>query len=118
MSVKCLVATRIPSSYSPPFTLHLYSNTLDDKQHMALVYGNYTSSSLQQANYPFPSSIPTQNPTLVRIHSSCFTGETLGSTRCDCSEQLITSMTLLSQGGILVYMHQEGRNIGLLDKLL
>ena len=60
-----------------------------------------------------------EEPPLVRIHSSCFTGETLGSLRCDCAEQLHTSISLMSAAGsgILLYLHQEGRGIGLLDKL-
>lgn len=60
-----------------------------------------------------------EDPPLVRIHSSCFTGETLGSLRCDCAEQLHTSISLMSAAGsgILLYLHQEGRGIGLLDKL-
>jgi GTP cyclohydrolase II len=58
-------------------------------------------------------------PPLVRIHSECFTGEVLGSLRCDCGEQLQGAMARIAEegAGVIVYLRQEGRGIGLLDKL-
>jgi len=61
----------------------------------------------------------TQQPTLTRIHSQCFTGDTLSSLRCDCQEQLHLSMQKINQhgSGILIYLNQEGRGIGLTNKV-
>ena len=100
--LKDLVQTRLPTEYGE-FVLHFYSNTLDDKEHMALVKGDVAS----QENVP------------VRIHSECFTGDVLGSRRCDCGEQLAMAMDLINKlgCGVLIYLRQEGRGIGLLKKL-
>ncbi|MFW5443440.1 MAG: GTP cyclohydrolase II [Methylococcaceae bacterium] len=97
-----LVQTRIPTAHGE-FTLHYYSNTLDDKEHIAFVKGNVTNKQ----------GIP------VRIHSECFTGDVLGSRRCDCGEQLDMALHLIDEAGcgILIYLRQEGRGIGLLKKL-
>ncbi|KAJ3309330.1 GTP cyclohydrolase II [Boothiomyces sp. JEL0838] len=129
--VKCLAQCRIPSTYGGTHRLHIYKNNIDQEEHMAIVFGNYYSTSLnlqwegddeikrrmRGAMEDLPESDPT--PPLVRIHSCCFTGETLGSTRCDCAEQLQEAMKIMSvQGGIIIYMKQEGRGIGLADKLL
>ncbi len=97
-----LVQTRIPTAEGE-FTLHYYSYNLDDKEHMALVKGDVANKQ----------GIP------VRIHSECFTGDVLGSRRCDCGEQLKMAMQLIEQSGcgILIYLRQEGRGIGLLKKL-
>ena len=85
------------------FTLHLYENNLDDKEHLALVMGEVAGGS----------------GVLVRVHSECFTGDVLASQRCDCGEQLNLSMKKIAAAGagIVLYMRQEGRGIGLLDKL-
>lgn len=136
VSVECLVAARIPSVFGLQHSLHLYSSSCDDKQHAALVFGNsLMSQSLNQwrlsdtidsrrirgaADYPPQPSLDTVVP-LVRIHSCCFTGETLGSLRCDCAEQLHESMRLIAanpEGGAVLYLSQEGRGIGLKDKLM
>jgi 3,4-dihydroxy 2-butanone 4-phosphate synthase/GTP cyclohydrolase II len=62
--------------------------------------------------------IPSNEPCLVRLHSQCFTGDVLGSLRCDCGKQLETAMSLISrQGGVLLYLNQEGRGIGLMNKI-
>ena len=114
------------------------SNSIPESEHEALclVFGNYQSQSLMEklphdteqtrmlrgCNIVINKSVVKEKEApLVRIHSCCFTGETLGSTRCDCAEQLHQSMHLISKnpnGGIIIYLKQEGRGIGLLDKLL
>jgi GTP cyclohydrolase II len=97
-----VVSARLPTRFGE-FDLHLYSNSLDQKEHLALVIGELTSPE----------------PVLVRVHSECLTGDLLGSTRCDCGEQLDRSLAMISgEGrGVLLYMRQEGRGIGLRDKL-
>mgnify|MGYP003383231118 FL=1 len=96
------VVTRLPTD-AGEFRLALYHNSLDDKEHLALVLGEPRGRS----------------DVLVRVHSECFTGDVLGSQRCDCGEQLRRSMHLMAHEGqgILLYLRQEGRGIGLLDKL-
>jgi len=102
IEVSNLVQTRIPTKHGE-FVLHYFSNTLDDKEHVAFVFGNVTNK--------------TQVP--VRIHSECFTGDVFGSRRCDCGEQLDKALQLISEHGfgVLIYLRQEGRGIGLLKKL-
>ncbi len=97
-----LVQTPIPTRHGD-FILHYYSNNLDDKEHIALVKGDVA----EKENIP------------VRIHSECFTGDVLGSRRCDCGEQLDMAMKMIddAKSGILIYLRQEGRGIGLLKKL-
>ena len=97
-----LVQTPIPTRHGE-FILHYYSNTIDDKEHIALV----------------KDDVANQEDIPVRIHSECFTGDVLGSRRCDCGEQLAMAMQMLSEApsGILIYLRQEGRGIGLLKKL-
>ncbi len=101
-NVNDLVQTPIPTKHGD-FILHYYSNTIDNKEHIALVKGDVT----HQENIP------------VRIHSECFTGDVIGSRRCDCGEQLDMAMQMINeaQAGILIYLRQEGRGIGLLKKL-
>jgi GTP cyclohydrolase II len=100
--LKNLVQTRIPTAHGE-FTLYYYSNNIDKKEHMALVKGDVTHQQ----------SVP------VRIHSECFTGDVLGSRRCDCGEQLDMALQMIEKAGrgILIYLRQEGRGIGLLKKL-
>lgn len=100
--LKDLVQTRIPTRHGE-FVLHYYSNNLDDKEHVAFVKGDVGA----QENIP------------VRIHSECFTGDVLGSRRCDCGEQLDMALQLINEAGkgVLIYLRQEGRGIGLLKKL-
>ena len=85
------------------FTLVGYTNRLNGKHHVALVKGD----------------ISTDEPVLVRVHSECLTGDAFGSKRCDCGEQLDHALEAIeSEGrGILVYMRQEGRGIGLINKI-
>ena len=101
-SVRRLTRTRIPTA-DGEFALSLYENSRDDKDHLALICGE----------------IEGQDEVLVRVHSECFTGDVLGSLRCDCGEQLDTSMRRVAEEGqgIIIYLRQEGRGIGLLNKL-
>jgi GTP cyclohydrolase II len=97
-----MACARIPTDEGE-FQLCLYTNNHDDKEHLALVMGDVTH----------------QSNVLVRVHSECFTGDVLGSRRCDCGEQLHESLRLIAEAGagMLIYLRQEGRGIGLLDKL-
>jgi 3,4-dihydroxy 2-butanone 4-phosphate synthase / GTP cyclohydrolase II len=100
--VRRLVSTNLPSMYGK-FRIHLYKSQTDSKEHIALVKGN----------------ISPEIPTLVRVHSECLTGDVFGSLRCDCNAQLVASMEQIERegGGVVLYMRQEGRGIGLLNKL-
>jgi GTP cyclohydrolase II len=94
--------TRIPTP-SGEFQLALYSGSADNKEHLALVIGDVNN----------------KEDVLIRIHSECFTGDVLGSLRCDCGEQLERAMQEISAAGrgVILYLRQEGRGIGLLEKL-
>ncbi|WP_127715445.1 3,4-dihydroxy-2-butanone-4-phosphate synthase [Halobacteriovorax sp. HLS] len=85
------------------FQLHMYEVEGSNEHHVAIVKGDVDS----------------QSPTLVRMHSECFTGDIFGSLRCDCGEQLESSMKLMekSGNGVLIYLRQEGRGIGLPNKI-
>ena len=85
------------------YDLYLYRSLLDDKHHLALVMGN-------------PAGQPS---TLVRVHSECLTGDVFGSLRCDCGLQLRASMEMVAAEGhgVILYMRQEGRGIGLAKKI-
>ena len=100
--VERMAVARIPTGQGE-YYLYLYTNNQDEKEHLALVMGDVLQ----------------QDDILVRVHSECFTGDVLGSRRCDCGEQLQRSMQLIAAAGsgILVYLRQEGRGIGLLNKL-
>jgi 3,4-dihydroxy 2-butanone 4-phosphate synthase / GTP cyclohydrolase II len=100
--VRRLVSTNLPSMYGK-FRIHLYKSQTDSKEHIALVKGN----------------ISPEIPTLVRVHSECLTGDVFGSLRCDCNAQLVASMEQIERegSGVVLYMRQEGRGIGLLNKL-
>ncbi len=96
------VTTRLPSEHGE-FILHLYRSTTDQKEHVVLVKG----------------LIGGDEPVLVRVHSECLTGDVFGSLRCDCNAQLVASMERVEREGrgVIVYMRQEGRGIGLSNKL-
>lgn len=102
LKIKRIVQARIPTD-AGEFQLCLYANNRDDKEHLALVHG----------------CVEQQNHVPVRIHSECFTGDVLGSRRCDCGEQLQLAMDYVTGQpmGVIVYLRQEGRGIGLLEKL-
>ncbi|NQU83782.1 MAG: GTP cyclohydrolase II [Parcubacteria group bacterium] len=103
-SIKKITTTPLPTKYGN-FKLYLYNETKSGKEHLALVCGN-----LDKNNNKY---IPT------RIHSACLTGEVFGSLRCDCQEQLNKSMKILQKNncGVLIYLNQEGRGIGLTNKI-
>lgn len=100
--VQCIVATQLPTSYGN-FHLFVYQTTPQQDHHLALVKGEVRG----------------KKNVLVRVHSSCFTGDIFHSCRCDCGEQLHKSMELIAKKGcgVLLYMNQEGRGIGLVNKL-
>ncbi|MGE5313364.1 MAG: bifunctional 3,4-dihydroxy-2-butanone-4-phosphate synthase/GTP cyclohydrolase II [Acidobacteriota bacterium] len=100
--VERIVTTHLPTRYGA-FDVHAYRSMSDQKEHIALVKGKIT-----------PEKIP-----LVRVHSECLTGDVFGSLRCDCNEQLVRSMQIIEEHhyGIVLYMRQEGRGIGLANKL-
>lgn len=102
VTVEKVVCTPIPTEYGD-FELCLYTNDRDEKEHLAYLKGE----------------VDGKENVLVRVHSECFTGDVLRSQRCDCGEQLTRSLKMISEEdqGILVYMRQEGRGIGLSEKL-
>lgn len=93
---------RLPTMYGD-FTAVAYESMLDGKGHIALVKGVWEPDE----------------PVLVRVHSECLTGDVFGSSRCDCGEQLATALSMIEKEGkgVLLYMRQEGRGIGLVNKI-
>ncbi len=100
--VKRAVEVRLPTHFGE-FKLVAYETMIDDKNHLALVKGDVADGK----------------PVLTRVHSSCATGDLFGSMRCDCGEQLATAMMMIEREGrgVLLYIMQEGRGIGLINKL-
>jgi len=100
--VEKVEAVRFPTEYGE-FLLHLYQDKFEDKQHIALTYGK----------------LSTNEPVLIRVHSECVTGDIFSSSRCDCGKQLEYAMkTIVENGsGVIVYLKQEGRGIGLKHKI-
>jgi 3,4-dihydroxy 2-butanone 4-phosphate synthase/GTP cyclohydrolase II len=97
-----VASPKLPTRFGE-FTLYAYQNELDNKTHLALVMGD----------------VDTDEPVLVRVHSECLTGDAFFSARCDCGPQLERAMQQIAEGGrgIIVYLRQEGRGIGLVNKL-
>ena len=97
------VTSTILPTHSGEFRSVVFKNTLNDQTHIALVKGE----------------IQADEPTLVRVHSQCLTGDVFGSYRCDCGEQLKKSMEMIDQKGkgVLLYLYQEGRGIGIVNKM-
>ncbi len=100
--VHCRATVQLPTLFGE-FTALAYDNDIDDNQHLALVKGE----------------IRPDEPVLVRVHSECLTGDVFHSLRCDCGEQLSAALEKVeAEGrGVVLYMHQEGRGIGLINKL-
>ncbi len=102
--VKKVTDVHLPSAYGD-FRLHLYESALNPAEHhLALVKG----------------SLAGEEPVLLRIHSECLTGDTLGSLRCDCGDQLHSALQRVEEAGrgVVLYLRQEGRGIGLANKIL
>lgn len=100
--IEAAATSRIPLQHHGEFTMTVFSNQIDDCEHFSLVKAPL-----------FGNQIP-----LVRIHSECITGDVFGSCKCDCGSQLQQSLALIgAEGGILIYLRQEGRGIGLANKL-
>ncbi|MEO0351641.1 MAG: bifunctional 3,4-dihydroxy-2-butanone-4-phosphate synthase/GTP cyclohydrolase II [Cyanobacteria bacterium P01_A01_bin.15] len=102
--VKREAVAALPTQFGD-FKIYAYRNLLDDSEHVAIVKGEPTT---------FKTS-----PVMVRVHSECLTGDALGSLRCDCRLQLQTALKMIenAQTGVVVYLRQEGRGIGLVNKL-
>jgi 3,4-dihydroxy 2-butanone 4-phosphate synthase / GTP cyclohydrolase II len=100
--VHCQASAKLPSYYGD-FTVYGYDNDIDENQHVALVKGE----------------INPEEPTLVRVHSECLTGDVFHSLRCDCGDQLESAMARVEEEGkgVILYMNQEGRGIGLINKI-
>ena len=100
--VRRIVTTHLPTSYGGEFKAIIYENELDSSYHVALVKGEWD----------------VDEPVLVRAHSECLTGDALGSRRCDCGSQLQAAMRMIQKEGkgVILYMRQEGRGIGLVNK--
>ncbi|MCR4288298.1 MAG: bifunctional 3,4-dihydroxy-2-butanone-4-phosphate synthase/GTP cyclohydrolase II [Deltaproteobacteria bacterium] len=101
--VKRAAEALLPTRYGGDFNAIVYTNDVDSHEHMALVKGE----------------ISPDEPVLVRVHSECLTGDVLGSERCDCGDQLRGAMKMIGKEGkgVCLYMHQEGRGIGLANKI-
>ena len=95
--------TNLPTVYGGEFKAIVYTNDVDDYEHLALVKGKITPDK----------------DVLVRVHSECLTGDVFGSLRCDCGGQLHAAMKIVGDAGcgVVLYMHQEGRGIGLINKI-
>ena len=110
--VNRMVSTRVPTEWGT-FDLHLYSNNVDQNQHVALTLG---------IDVPPESAAgeAIDDTVLVRVHSECLTGDIFGSLRCDCGTQLHAAMRMVGERGrgVILYLRQEGRGIGLRNKLL
>ncbi len=101
--IRRAATARVPTKYGGEFNIIVYENDVDDILHVALVKGE----------------INPEEEILVRVHSECLTGDVFGSLRCDCGEQLHRAMEMINEAGkgVIVYMHQEGRGIGLINKI-
>jgi 3,4-dihydroxy 2-butanone 4-phosphate synthase/GTP cyclohydrolase II len=100
--VKCVASTNLPTEYGE-FRLHAFENQIDKQTHVAVVRGD----------------IGDGHDVLVRVHSQCLTGDVFGSVRCDCGAQLDEALRRIAveKRGVLVYLNQEGRGIGLANKI-
>ncbi len=110
--VKRIQSIELPTRWGH-FQLHAYQSCVDHDPHLAVVKGGIGEYD-ETGNV-----VVTEEPVLVRVHSECLTGDVFGSGRCDCGDQLATAMRMIEQAGkgVLVYLRQEGRGIGLANKL-
>ena len=101
--VRRAATATLPTAFGGDFKFIVYENDVDDYKHVALVKGE----------------IGPEDAVLVRVHSECMTGDVFGSMRCDCGDQLHRAMEMIHEAGkgVIVYMHQEGRGIGLVNKV-
>ena len=108
-----VTGVRLPTA-AGDFHLHHYRSLTDRKEHLALTYGWPASEPEEGAGMP-----ALDDPVMVRVHSECLTGDVLGSLRCDCGPQLHAAMEQIAESGrgVLLYIRQEGRGIGLEAKL-
>lgn len=99
---ECVAKAKMPTRYGE-FTIYGYINKLNGEHHVALVKGDISDGE----------------PVLCRVHSECLTGDALGSARCDCGQQYDAAMKMIAKEGrgVLVYLRQEGRGIGLINKI-
>ncbi len=106
------VSVKLPTAFGL-FDLHVYTSRTDPEPHLALTIGIPTPPDGDGGNDPVPDAV------LVRAHSECLTGDVLGSLRCDCGTQLQAAMRRIAHDGrgVVLYMRQEGRGIGLLAKI-
>ncbi len=103
LSVKRVAEAKLPSCFGGEFTVRAYENELDENAHLAIIMGDVSG----------------EEPVLVRVHSECLTGDVLGSLRCDCGGQLQSALKKVAEEGrgVVLYMRQEGRGIGLANKI-
>ena len=101
--VRKIAEANLPTSYGP-FRVHAFESLIDGQHHVALVMGEVRGGE----------------PVLVRVHSQCLTGDIFSSSRCDCGDQLHTALEMISAEGrgVLLYLRQEGRGIGLVHKIM
>lgn len=101
--IRRAASATIPTRYGGEFKMIVYENDVDEMKHIALVKGEFDED----------------DEVLVRVHSECVTGDIFGSERCDCGDQLRRAMSMINDAGkgVIVYMHQEGRGIGLVNKI-
>lgn len=102
MTLKFVESSKLPTRWGT-FDIHGFEDTAEGKEHVAITMGDTAGDE----------------PVLVRIHSECLTGDALGSLRCDCGEQLQKAMQMIAERGrgAILYLRQEGRGIGLLNKI-
>jgi len=100
--VECVAKAKLPTKYGE-FMMHGYVSKITGEHHVALVMGDISDGE----------------PVLCRVHSECLTGDAFGSARCDCGQQLDAAMKMIAKEGrgVLLYMRQEGRGIGLINKI-
>ena len=100
--VENVASADFPTKYGQ-FTLHVFHSKIDEKDHLAIVKGQLVPDK----------------PTLTRVHSECITGDLFGSLRCDCGDQLVYALQAIEKEGrgVVLYMRQEGRGIGLANKI-